>query len=218
MPGLRMSIVVCATSFMLGLLFTDWIADSLTLWRSPDAQTDASLWTAAAYYSILSRMHPLLAYIYAAVTACGGLTILWSLRDGRAGNLMFDGGSIFLYGTTVYMYLHSVLPNFLTNFAALPLPSVPAALSSAPPPALPLFPPELRQPTLELASSHLVCSVMLTGVLFLQACRWWAEQDDDVDESLLADGDGDKGAERKARKHTRRKSKAKAAAEAKKAL
>ena len=37
---------------------------------------------------------PELGYLYAAVTLTGAVTILWSLRDGRAGNLMFDGGSI----------------------------------------------------------------------------------------------------------------------------
>ena len=35
--------------------------------------------------------------------------------------------------------------------------------------------------TLELASSHLACSVALTGVLALQAARWWAELSDDDD-------------------------------------
>lgn len=33
----------------------------------------------------------------------------------------------------------------------------------------------LKMSTLELASSHLVCSVSLTGVLAMQAGRWWAE-------------------------------------------
>jgi hypothetical protein len=41
------------------------------------------------------------------------------------------------------------------------------------------FPPDLRTPTLELASSHLICSVALTGVLALQTGRWWAERADD---------------------------------------
>ena len=44
------------------------------------------------------------------------------------------------------------------------------------------FPISLRQPTLELASSNLVCSVTLTGVLALQAGRWWAERVDDAEE------------------------------------
>lgn len=47
------------------------------------------------------------------------------------------------------------------------------------------FPTSLRQPTLELASSNLVCSVTLTGVLALQAGRWWAERVDDAEEESV---------------------------------
>ncbi|GBE82635.1 Shr3 amino acid permease chaperone [Sparassis latifolia] len=206
MAGLRMSIVVSTTAFLLGLLFTHWIADSLSLWKTPETQTDASLWTAATYYSILSRMPPTLAYVYAAITVLGGATLLWSLRDGSAGNLMFDGGSIFLYATTVYVYISSVLPNFFANFTSLSLP--PLATSSS---ILP-FPSALRTPTLELASSHLVCSVTLTGVIILQAGRWWAEQsDDDAQEDLM--GEGDEEAEEKrlrSRSRSRRREKGKA--------
>jgi len=123
----------------------------------------------------------------------GGATLLWSLGDGRAGNLMFDGGSAVLYGTAIAVYLYSVLPNLFTNFTTLPLPFVSASPSSSatPVPHLPLttdnlppFPPGLRGPTFELASSHLVCSVALTGVLALQAGRWWAEQKDFEDDEI----------------------------------
>ncbi|KAI0695436.1 Shr3 amino acid permease chaperone [Cerioporus squamosus] len=193
MAGLRMSIVVSATAFLLGLLFTHWIADSLTLWKSPDTQTDSRLWTAATYYAVLMHGLPQLTYVYGTVAALGGATILWSLRDGRAGNLMFDGGSAFLYLVAIAVYVYRVVPNLSTNFSTLPLPF--SAQSSAG--RLPEFPATLRQPTLELASSHLVCSVVLTGVLILQAGRWWAEQADaDDDDEADADADVDeKGAE-----------------------
>ncbi|PCH38444.1 hypothetical protein WOLCODRAFT_23379 [Wolfiporia cocos MD-104 SS10] len=187
MAGLRMSVVVSATSFLLGLLFTHWIADSLTLWKSPETQTDQRLWAAAAYYTILTRMPPPLAYAYAAVALAGGATILWSLRDGRAGNLMFDGGSIFLYGTAIYVYISSVLPSISTYFTDLAHP----ALSGGAPVALPPFPQDLHRPTFELASSHLICSVVLTGVLTLQAGRWWAEQADTDDEDDVPDEAGE---------------------------
>ena len=55
-----------------------------------------------------------------------------------------------------------------TNYVVLP-PDLPGAK----------FPPDLRTPTLGLASSHLICSVALTGVLALQTGRWWAERADD---------------------------------------
>jgi hypothetical protein len=50
------------------------------------------------------------------------------------------------------------------------------------------FPRALRTPTLDLASNHLVCSVALTGILILQAGRWWAElADGDEEEDCLAE-------------------------------
>ncbi|KAM5542597.1 hypothetical protein V8D89_003558 [Ganoderma adspersum] len=190
MAGLRMSVVVSATAFLLGLLFTHWIADSLTLWKSPETQTDSRLWTAATYYAILMHGPPLLAYAYGIVAIVGAATICWSLRDGRAGNLMFDGGSIFLYLTAIAMYIYSVVPNLSANFSDLPLPF------AEPSSATGLFPKSLREPTLELASSHLVCSVVLTGVLALQAGRWWAEQADvDEDDEEEIDDAADTGAE-----------------------
>ena len=48
------------------------------------------------------------------------------------------------------------------------------------------IPRALRSATLELASNHLICSVALTGVLALQAGRFWAESadsDDDEDDT-----------------------------------
>lgn len=89
--------------------------------------------------------------------------------------------------------------DLLTNFKSLPLPfahqQIPtastlatSATKAAAANALPPFPSSLRGPTLELASSHLICSVALTGVLLLQAGRWWAEQhDNDDDEDEIAE-------------------------------
>jgi len=153
-------------------LFTHWIADSLTLWKSP--VTDEHLWIAATYYAILAKGPPEIGYFLAIVASIGGLTILWSLGDGKAGNIMFDGGSIFLFSTTVAAYLYSVLPSIFAQFNSLP-----AHQLKDP------FPRLLRSVTLELASTNLMCSVALTGVLILQAGRFWAESSDaDEDEAV----------------------------------
>ncbi|KAI0059086.1 hypothetical protein BV25DRAFT_1770898, partial [Artomyces pyxidatus] len=168
--ALRVVVIICSTSFLLGLLFTHWIADSLTLWKTP--VTDEHLWVSASYYNTLTKGPQYYGWFVGSVVVLGASTIFWSLRDGEAGNLMFDGGSIFLYGAAVAMYLYSVIPSLFSNFASLP----PHTLADA-------FPAHLKTPTLELASSHLVCSVALTGVLALQAGRWWAERaDDDSDD------------------------------------
>ncbi|KAN0115855.1 Shr3 amino acid permease chaperone [Russula decolorans] len=178
--AIRAAVTISVTSFLLGVLFTHWIADSLTLWKTP--VTDVHLWVAARYYHVLTKGAPGVRYIVAGAATLGAVTILWSLRDGEAGNLMFDGGSIFLYSTAIAIYVQSVLPSIFTNYVALP-PDHPGAK----------FPPDLRTPTLGLASSHLVCSVALTGVLALQTGRWWAERADDdanAPEELSASGRG----------------------------
>jgi len=74
------------------------------------------------------------------------------------------------------------ITGIFTNYVALP-PNNPGAK----------FPPDLRTPTLGLASSHLICSVALTGVLALQTGRWWAERADDdasAAEKLSTSGGG----------------------------
>ncbi|KAF9793317.1 Shr3 amino acid permease chaperone [Thelephora terrestris] len=167
MNGTRVSVVVFATSFLLGLLFTHWIADSLTLWKPP--ATDERLWMAARYYFVIAQTSIGFLYFFAFVAIGGGFTILWCLREGEAGNLMFDGGSIFLYASALAVYMHTVLPNLNANF--VPISEFAKEI-----------PESLKRSTLELASSHLVCSVALTGVLALQAGRWWSENNGDPDD------------------------------------
>ena len=67
------------------------------------------------------------------------------------------------------------------------------------------FPRSLRTATLELASNNLICSVALTGVLALQAGRWWAERADSEDEDApikQQESDGAKWRRRQAGRHT----------------
>ncbi|KAG9046534.1 hypothetical protein FS837_004233 [Tulasnella sp. UAMH 9824] len=197
--GLRAAGVTVATSFLLGILFTHWIADSLTLWQSP--LTDDHLRTAAIYYSAFATQPQWMTWVLLGVTGVGATSLLASFRDGEAGNVMFDGASIFLYICTIYVYWSSVVPSkhlchphplfhgrLLTSASFVTLNTharLPADLSevfSRPLPQAPSsdvpFPDGLRQPTIELASSHLICSVALTGVLLLQAGRAWAEEED----------------------------------------
>lgn len=161
--GLRATVVVCTTSFLLGCLFTHWIADALTLWKPPAA--DADLWTAARYYDILETMPRWAQGILGAVVSAAGATVVWSFGDAQADNIMFDGGSICLFGATLAMYVYNVLPNIIKNFDSLP-PHEPDAV----------VPQSIRTAVLDLASNHLMCSVALTGVLALQAGRQWVER------------------------------------------
>jgi len=178
--AIRVSVAVVTTSFLLGILFTHWIADSLTLWKAP--VTNEHIWISASYYSLFARSTSELGYALAAVVTLGAATILWSLGDGAAGNIMFDGASIFLYGTAVAVYLYKILPTYDETFSSLE----PGANHTGPAPAL------IRAEVLNLASANLVCSVALTGVMALQAARWWADHSEPEDEveGLHADAAG----------------------------
>lgn len=89
-----------------------------------------------------------------------------------------------LYGTTMAMYMYSVIPSIFCkvpnhlppdHFLGLfeKFSSLPQYQLKDP------FPQSLRSAVLDLASSNLICSVALTGVLALQAGRFWAETADD---------------------------------------
>ncbi|KAH7340969.1 hypothetical protein B0J17DRAFT_340694 [Rhizoctonia solani] len=134
-------------------------------------------------------MEGVLALVPVAVAGLGGLALLWSFRDGRAGNLMFDGASLFLYACAVFVYYVSAIPS-LTHLSE-PLPS---SVSS--------IPESAKEATLNLASYHLVCSVALTGVLFLQAARYWAESPDGDDEDWGAEDSMPERKIRPSRRHS----------------
>jgi ER membrane protein SH3 len=94
--------------------------------------------------------------------------------------------TLFLVARSHLAYCTCIISGIFTNYVALPT-DHPGAK----------FPPDLRTPTLELASSHLICSVALTGVLALQTGRWWAERaDDDANDaeklSVSGRGSGEK--------------------------
>lgn len=85
------------------------------------------------------------------------------------------------------MYLYSVLPSkscrpTIVSQADQSQQDLVAQFTSLPSHQLKdPFPLALRTATLELASNNLICSVALTGVLALQAGRFWAESADDED-------------------------------------
>ncbi|KAL5529009.1 hypothetical protein ACEPAG_4983 [Sanghuangporus baumii] len=175
--GLRVAGIICITSFLLGILFVHWIADGLTLWKS--SVTNENLWTAAIYYSLFSRAPAEMGYALATIVTLGAAFILWSFGDGAAGNLMFDGASIFLYGTAISVYLYKIIPTFDGIFS-----SVPVTIPSRQPSNI------LKSEVLNFATANLVCSVSLTGVMALQAARWWSERADaeENDENNLQEG------------------------------
>lgn len=94
------------------------------------------------------------------------------------------------------MYLYSVLPSLFSPLhSTFECPYTPSGIlakfSTLPTHQLKdPFPGALRFATLELASTNLICSVALTGVLALQAGRFWAESSDTDDEDFEVETEG----------------------------
>lgn len=117
---------------------------------------------------------------------------------GLVVNDMVGLSFIVLYCTTVVMYLYSVIPsksavvlynhplNTSSDASLLPCTDLFAKFTYLPTHQMrDTIPLSLRTSTLELASNNLVCSVALTGVLALQAGRWWAERADPDEEDVV---------------------------------
>ena len=67
--------------------------------------TNEHLWIAATYYSILTKSPHEMLYFLATIVFTGAAALVWSLRDGEAGNLMFDGASICEYPLIVLILI-----------------------------------------------------------------------------------------------------------------
>lgn len=97
--------------------------------------------------------------------------------------------SVVLFATSIVMYLFSVIPSahslsihLIYKFIELTLGLVTKFTSLPTHQLLDPVPRTLRHATIELASSNLICAVALTGVLALQAGRFWAESSDNDDD------------------------------------
>ena len=60
-------------------------------------------------------------YVLTFVVLVGAITILLSLRDGEAGNLMFDGGSICMH---IFSFVEANILTFIQSFSVPQFPCI----------------------------------------------------------------------------------------------
>ena len=102
--------------------------------------------------------------------------------------LRYNDCDVSLFCDAQYVFL----PSFRFTLAILPRPitDLSAKFTSLPTHGLKdPFPQALRGATLDLASNNLICSVALTGVLALQAGRFWAEKGDPDEDDSSSDSE-----------------------------
>ncbi|KAL9940490.1 hypothetical protein V8E36_001195 [Tilletia maclaganii] len=175
MGGPATALVIGSTSFLLGTLALHWSADHLLLWQSPITPT--SLYRSFTYYS--NSLLPVLdspghgPVLYAAGLLGSTVTLLKAL-GGRESNWLFDGASLFLYGSVGIVYYN----NILINLRTLPT-SWPGAIPADPPTTPPVPIPGSDRIFLalrEIASSNAIIAVALVGVILLQSAQYYSER------------------------------------------
>lgn len=150
--------MIAATSFFLGILFTNWAYDHHTLWTSIEP-TEAILSQIEAHYTFLWGAPPIVPRLLHAVIAVGILGFLGKLYRASESNYLFDGASLVLYIIGLIMYGTNVTKGL-------------QIVQSGD------YGDEVgRVDTLKvMAASQVILALVLVGVLVLQSGQWYAER------------------------------------------
>ncbi|AOW05866.1 Shr3 amino acid permease chaperone [Yarrowia lipolytica] len=152
------ALILCATSFSLGVLYSNWPYDFFTLWTAapPESRYTASLDHYKAWYDC-----PMFVYhIHHTVIGLGLIGFFIKLYKPSESNKLFDGGSLFLYmvGVTIY----------LTNIRRGLASAVDGNWGDV----------DEHTGINVIAASQVMIVFVLLGVLGLQVGQWWAERED----------------------------------------
>ncbi|CAN6610843.1 secretory component protein Shr3p [Trichomonascus vanleenenianus] len=96
-------LILCAVSFSLGVLYSNWAYDYYTLWVSNP--TSEAFARSLRHYQTLASMPQFLYHVHHAFIGLGFIGLLVKLYRPSESNKLFDGGSLFLYLCAVGMYL-----------------------------------------------------------------------------------------------------------------
>jgi len=152
---IRTGIVLVCTSFLLGAVFCHWLVDYGVLWQKENLAEALKL--SSAYYDDLLKSPIWFWWTLLGLDILAILTLLTKFVTGGTSSYLFDGGCLVLYVATTSVYFTDVR----------------AALD-----ALLVSGASHEDALKDLASSHTVIAVALTGVLFLQGGQAVAERAD----------------------------------------
>ncbi|WVN90363.1 uncharacterized protein L203_105599 [Cryptococcus depauperatus CBS 7841] len=151
----RTTLVTMSTSFLLGTTFSHWIADHNVLWKTPI--TKEAINQSIEYYSLLDSAPVGMGWAYIVVGSVLLLSIGGRSVKGYRGKVLI--ASIIYYQATETYPAITLIPNPL-----------PANLVDHP-----LY-PALTTAVRDLATTNIITAVMLTGLIFLQAGRYYSQR------------------------------------------
>ncbi|KAB8069897.1 Shr3 amino acid permease chaperone [Aspergillus leporis] len=177
-------LIVCPTSFFLGIIFSLLPYDYPILWSTtPTPATHYSY--LEAHLRFLHASPPLIPRILHIVIFLGLLGLVMKLYRPSESNMLFDGASLVLYmcGITVY------IANIVKGLRLVTEGKYGSELEAGPDDEGQILG---REDSLKvLAASNTILALVLVGVLVLQAGQWYAEKKDAQEvESMKGSGSG----------------------------
>ncbi|ANB11744.1 Shr3p [Sugiyamaella lignohabitans] len=99
-------LILCATSFSLGAIYSNWAYDYYTLWTSHP--TNESFALSLSHYQTWANMPTFLHHVHHFIIGLGFLGLFIKLYKPSESNTLFDGGSLFLYVIAVAFYISNL--------------------------------------------------------------------------------------------------------------
>ncbi|KAI4220155.1 MAG: hypothetical protein L6R36_007818 [Xanthoria steineri] len=171
-------LILCPTSFFLGILFSLFPYDYPLLWTA-STPTEANFQTVENHLRFLHASPPIIARILHIVIAVGLLGFFIKLYRPSESNMLFDGASLVLYMCGFVVYMANIVKGLrvisggkydvelVEGEVALGRQAANAGEES----------PLGRNDSLKvLSASNTILALVLVGVLVLQAGQWYAER------------------------------------------
>lgn len=157
--SLATGLILCATSFSLGSMYTNWAYDYQTLWTSnpPLGAFAASL----AHYKTLATMPNFLKHVHHFIMSIGLIGLISKLYRPSESNWLFDGGSVLLYVIGIAFYI--------TNIRTGAIASITGEWGDV----------DENTGLNVIAATEVFIAIVLIGVIGLQFGQYLAEREDD---------------------------------------
>ncbi|KAL3476968.1 Shr3 amino acid permease chaperone [Aspergillus californicus] len=189
-------LIVCPTSFFLGIIFSLFPYDYPILW-SPNPTTPTHYDLLETHLKLIHASPPLIPRILHIVIFLGLVGLIMKLWRPSDSNMLFDGASLVLYVVGITVYVANTVKglrlasggiygaDLLLSEERAAAQAAVAAGRSEEDEAMQILG---REDSLKvLAASNTILALVLVGVLVLQAGQWYAERKDaQEDESFAA--------------------------------
>ncbi|KAK9480149.1 Shr3 amino acid permease chaperone [Lipomyces japonicus] len=155
------SLILCSTSFLLGILFVNWTYDHKTLWTKDPVES--SFENSRQHYALLATAPVIMLRVFHIVIGFALLGFVLKLYKPSESNKLFDGGSLVLFMAGLVTYLTNIR-NGLVSILDGDWGEV-----------------DEKTGINVLAASEVIIAIALIGVLTLQVGQYYAERQDDLE-------------------------------------